>query len=139
MDRPTFEEVRDLEGKRIEQDVRFSRPKATAPVLVAEGISIVNGLGLDVRMTIHHNTEAGGKTINVYIPGVGPICRLDVDGPAHAPAGRNHKHAIQCERCPDRNLPDGVIRNPSVRREVQSPTSRTCSTFAIALETTLSD
>ncbi len=24
------------------------------------------------------------------------------------PIGRSHKHALQSERCPDRNLPDGV-------------------------------
>ncbi len=43
------------------------------------------------------------------MPGVGRICRLDVDGTAHRPAGRSHKHSVQSERCSDRNLPDGVI------------------------------
>jgi hypothetical protein len=56
----------------------------------------------------------GSKTINVHVPGLGPICRLDVDGPAHRPAGRSHKHSLQNERCPDRNLPDGVIDRPDL-------------------------
>jgi len=32
-----------------------------------------------------------------------------VDGPVHRPAGRSHKHSLQTERCPGRNLPDEVI------------------------------
>jgi hypothetical protein len=49
------------------------------------------------------------RTVNVYALGTGPICRLDVDGTRHGEAGRSHKHALQTERCPDRNLPDGVV------------------------------
>jgi hypothetical protein len=41
----------------------------------------------------------------VHVPGVGPICRLDVDGVAHRPAGRSHKHSLRTERCPGENLP----------------------------------
>jgi hypothetical protein len=51
---------------------------------------------------------------NVHVPGIGPICRLDVDGPAHRPCGRSHKHSLQTEGCPDRNLPDGVIDRPDL-------------------------
>ncbi|OGQ86114.1 MAG: hypothetical protein A2289_27085 [Deltaproteobacteria bacterium RIFOXYA12_FULL_58_15] len=61
-------------------------------------------------MTIHYNPEIGSKGINVHVPGVSPICRIDVDGHRHGDAGRRHKHSLQTERCPDRNLPDGVIQ-----------------------------
>ena len=46
----------------------------------------------------------GSKTFNVVFIGLGPICRLDVDGTAHRPAGRSHKHALATPRCPDQNL-----------------------------------
>ena len=49
------------------------------------------------------------QTVNVYVPGIGPICRLDVDGTRHGGAGRSHKHALATERCPDRNLPGNVV------------------------------
>ena len=42
------------------------------------------------------------------------MCRLDVDGSAHRPAGRSHKHALQSERCPDRNLPEEVTDRPDL-------------------------
>lgn len=61
-----------------------------------------------------YNPEIGSKTCNVYVPGFGPICRLDVDGPTHRPAGRSHKHSLQGPRCPERNLPDAVIDRPDL-------------------------
>lgn len=66
------------------------------------------------ELNITYNPEVGSKTFNVHVPGVGPICRIDVDGPAHRPAGRSHKHALQSERCPDRNLPDAVTDRPEL-------------------------
>ena len=77
MNRTEFEALRDIPGKVIRQDIRFSKRQATAPAVAAEGIAITN---------------AGS-----------------VDGTPHRPAGRSHKHALQSERCPDRNLPDGVV------------------------------
>lgn len=109
MNRTEFETLRDLPGKRIVGDIRFSRRRTTQPNLLAEDIRIENSAGEDLRMIIGHNPEVGSTTINVYIPGTGPICRLDVNGPKHRPAGRSHKHSVQSERCPDRNLPDGVL------------------------------
>lgn len=109
MDRTAFEELRNLPGKIIEGDIRFGRPRATHPVLVAENIAIANAHGIDARLNIHYNPQVGSKTFNVHVPGVGPICRLDVDGAPHRPCGRSHKHSLQSPRCPDRNLPDGVI------------------------------
>jgi hypothetical protein len=106
--RTEFEALRDLPGKMIESDIRFVRSKATSPFVIAENIRIVNDHGLDARLSIRYNPQVGSKTFNVHVPGLGPICRLDVDGPPHRPAGRSHKHALQSERCPDRNLPDGV-------------------------------
>jgi hypothetical protein len=114
VDRKDFEALRDIEGKQIEQDIRFAKRQAHLPALLAEQIRIENGEGVDLILTISYNPEVGSKTFNVHVPGRGPICRLDVDGPAHRPAGRSHKHALQDTRCPDRNLPDEVVDRPDL-------------------------
>jgi hypothetical protein len=108
MDRAAFEAVRDTRGKVIRGDIRLVARRQTQPALVAENIAIESNSGIVLRLNINYNPEAGSKTFNVTAVGVGPICRLDVDGPAHRPAGRSHKHSLQTERCPDRNLPDNV-------------------------------
>ena len=112
MNRSEFEALRDLQGKVIRGDIKFSKKQALAPLLVAEDVVIENTAGVELRMAIHTNPQTGGKTVNVHIPGTGPICRLDVDGTAHGAAGRTHKHSLQTERCPDRNLPDAVVARP---------------------------
>ncbi|MFC7331954.1 hypothetical protein [Rhodocista pekingensis] len=43
------------------------------------------------------------------VTGIGPICRLEVDGRPHKPAGRSHKHALHTPDCPRENLKRGVI------------------------------
>lgn len=109
MNRAEFEVLRDIPEKVISGDIRFARRSATAPALIADGIVIDNAQGVVLKLNIAFNPETGSKTFNVHIPGLGPICRLDVDGTAHGDAGRSHKHSLKSERCPDRNLPDGVV------------------------------
>lgn len=108
MNRTEFEAIRDVPGKVIRCDIKFTRRQATSPALTAEGIEIENAAGIELRLNITYNPLVGSKTFNVHVPGIGPICRLDVDGTAHRPAGRSHKHSLQSDRCPDRNLPDNV-------------------------------
>lgn len=114
MDRPTFEAIRDTLGKTIPEDIRFARRQAMAPALVVDGVRIENDAGVHLVLSMTYNPRMGHKSINVHIPGIGPICRLDVDGPPHRPAGRSHKHALRTERCPDRNLPEAVIDRPDL-------------------------
>jgi hypothetical protein len=114
MNRTEFEALRDLQGKRITHDIRFGRRAALQPALEVDKVEIANAAGTDLRMNMHYNPETGSKTINVYIPGTGPICRLDVDGTKHGDAGRTHKHSLQADRCPDRNLPEGVVARPDL-------------------------
>lgn len=127
MDKTTFEALRDLPGKRILGDIRPVRQRQLAPLLVAEGIKIENSEGIELVLTIQYNPVVGSKTMNVHVPGVGPICRLDVDGPSHQPHGRSHKHALQSARCPDRNLPDGIVaRNDLAGKALQEVFSDFC-------------
>jgi hypothetical protein len=114
MDRSEFEKLRDVPGKKITGEIRLSKPKNTAPTMVAEGIHISNTAGATLLLNINYNPVVGSKTLNVVQVGVGPICRLDVDGPPHRPAGRCHKHSLQTPRCPDRNLPDNVSDQPQL-------------------------
>lgn len=108
MDRAEFEHLRGIPGKIIHGDIRLAR-RANLIARVADGIQITNPIQVPLRMNIAFNPESGAKTINVVVQGLGPICRLDVDGPAHRPAGRSHKHSLQTARCPGRNLPDNVV------------------------------
>lgn len=114
MNRTEFEAIRDLTGKVIRRDIRCVQSSFLAPVLEADKILIENSAGIDLRMNLSFNPQTGKKTVNVYVPGQGPICRLDVDGPKHGATGRSHKHSLQTEHCPERNLPDGVIARPDL-------------------------
>jgi hypothetical protein len=109
VDRKDFEALRDIPNKVIRGDIRLAQRRQTHPAMIAESIEIENSSGTVLRLNISYNPEVGSKTFNVTAIGIGPICRLDVDGTAHRPAGRSHKHSLQTDRCPDRNLPDGVI------------------------------
>lgn len=109
MERADFEKIRDLAGKVIEGDIRLRPRRETTPVLVASQIEIQNSANVQLLMNISYNPETNAKTVNVVIRGQGPICRLDVDGNNHKDQGRSHKHSLQSEKCPDRNLPDGVV------------------------------
>lgn len=109
LNRHEFENLRDLPDKTIEGDVKLTIKRQTSPWLSADDIRVSNSLNIDVRLTIQYNPEIGSKTFNAYLPGVGPICRLDLDGAPHRPCGRTHKHSLQTEKCPDRNLSSAVI------------------------------
>jgi len=113
VNRSEFEALRQLRGKVIRGDVQFSRPNQMRRLQIAD-LEIENSSGIDLRLIISVNPESGSKTFNVVVRGIGPICRLDVDGPAHGDAGRQHKHSLQSERCPERNLPDNVQPRPEL-------------------------
>lgn len=108
MNRTEFEYLRDLPDKVIGADLRLTQRKETSPAWVADGIVIENVAEVQLRLNITYNPETGSKTFNVHVPGVGPICRLDVDGTSHKDQGRTHKHSLKTERCPARNLPWAV-------------------------------
>lgn len=110
MNRAEFETLRDLPEKKIGGRIEFVQRRQTSPLWTAENIQIENTSGSELRLTIQLNPEVGSTSFNVDIAGVGPICRLDVDGPAHRPAGRSHKHSLQTPRCADQNLPKVIDR-----------------------------
>lgn len=114
MNRKDFEYLRDLEGKRIKGDIALTRKQAMRPLLSADGIEIENGEGCSLLMNINFNPEVGTKGITVRVAGLGPICRLDVDGRNHGDAGRSHKHRVTDERSVEKNLRDEVAPRPDL-------------------------
>lgn len=112
MERPEFEHLRDLPGKSISGAVKFKKSKNTSPAVRAEDIVIENSAGLELMLDVMWNPKRGSKTFNVTAVGAGPICRLDVDGPPHRPAGQSHKHSLKTPACPDENLPLDVKDMP---------------------------
>ncbi len=114
MTRLEFEALRDLPGKTIVGDIKFVERRPTAPLLVADDLPIENDHGVDARMSLTYKPDIPALSINVQVLGTGPICRMEMNGPRHRPAGRHHKHAMQGEECPRRNLPDGVTDQPEL-------------------------
>jgi hypothetical protein len=119
MDRTEFERLRDLPGKFIAGDIVLERGKETSPLLSAI-VAIENSAGVEAKLKVELNEETDAKTLNVWIPGIGPICRLDVDTRPHKPCGRSHKHSLQQPDCPHPSI--NLSRNVTDRAEMQGKT-----------------
>lgn len=115
MERAEFQKLRDLPNKRIVGDIKLIQRRATQPLLTMEGISIENDMLVELQLSIHYHPIVGSTVFNVRVPSLGPICRLCLGGSPHRPFGRFHKHSLQTSRCPDRNLPDGVVDMPELQ------------------------
>jgi hypothetical protein len=98
MNRNEFEQLRDLPGKYIEGDITLVPRKKDSPLWAAK--AHIGGASIEVRLDIEWNAKNESKTLNVTIPGIGAICRLEIDSKPHYPYGRNHKHALKESDCP---------------------------------------
>jgi hypothetical protein len=107
MTRAEFQALLRSPGKRISEPVELA-PHASQPRKLVAQATIRDVYGREAVMHVTFDTRTLSKTINVVVNGVGPICRLDVDGARHRTEGRNHKHDLRTERCPERNLPEAV-------------------------------
>lgn len=105
MNRREFEHLRDLPGKQIVADIRFVNSRSTDPNLTFSGVILENSAGWIVRVNGTYKPDIPSITFNFSIPEVGPICRLDVNGPIHKPVGRTHKHSLKHDEDPRKNLP----------------------------------
>ena len=110
MDRTEFEALRDLPRKVIKDSVRLVLAPRTIPLCTADDVRIENSAGVDLTLNTNYTPATGRFVVNVHVRGVGPICRLCVNGAFHAGAGRTHKHAVTTARCAGRNLPNAVAR-----------------------------
>jgi hypothetical protein len=107
MDKSEFEKLRDLPGKKIEGDIVLKKNPNRRPLRSAK-VAIVNDKGVDAFLNIEWNEETDTKTLNVFVTGTGPICRLEVDGRPHGNIGRSHKHDLLTPACPTENLKRSV-------------------------------
>lgn len=114
MNRSEFERLRDLHGKRIAEEIILRRKKSGSAVLESGAVPIETDSAVLANVYVSYNEETGAKTVNIMVVGVGPICRLDVDGKMHRPAGRSHKHALRTPDCPFENLARDVIDRPDL-------------------------
>lgn len=127
-----FDALRDLPKKTIAVDLQLAEKAGTSPLLTASRIPIVNSAGENIVLNVNYNPETDTKGINVTLVGVGPICRLDVDGTCHGNAGRSHKHAVQDERSINRKLRDGVTsRSDLAGKGLQEVFDDFCTTAKI--------
>ncbi len=110
MNRREFEALRDLEGKSLRGDIRWESTPRTRPLRVFGPLTIDNALNLDLRVNGTFKPHIPSFSFNFVVVGVGPICRIDVNGLDHRGVGRTHKHDLQGEDDPRNNLPNAAVR-----------------------------
>ncbi|HEU0177354.1 MAG TPA: hypothetical protein VFV58_24075 [Blastocatellia bacterium] len=108
MNRREFEELRDMPDKEIIVDIAFVRKNATT--LVFTDIKVKNSLGMELIVDGTFKPDIPAVKYNFTVQGIGPICRLEMNSTMHKDAGRTHKHDLQEESCPRKNLPFAVAR-----------------------------
>lgn len=110
MNRQEFEHLRDLDGKVITADIVWAAPKDAKPNVVFDHVRVENTAGWDVILNGTFKPGIPSVTYNFVLQGVGPICRIDVNGMLHGDAGRTHKHDLRRDSDPKNNLPKAVAR-----------------------------
>ncbi len=105
-----FQQLRDLPGKVVAADIEFKSGKDSRPNQTFEGISVLNALNWEVLLNGTYKPDVPAITFNFSIRGIGPVCRVDVNGTIHGNAGRTHKHDLRREDDPRRNLPSALAR-----------------------------
>ncbi len=126
MNRSEFENLRELPGKKIVSDIKFIEQKDSSPNLTFENIKIYNSLDLDIVLNGTFKPEIPSFTLNFVIRGIGPICRLDVNGTVHKDVGRTHKHDLMKESDPRNNLPHAISRPELSQKSVKEIWSILC-------------
>ncbi|MEW6238137.1 MAG: hypothetical protein AB1656_22335 [Candidatus Omnitrophota bacterium] len=110
MNRHEFELLRDLPGKEITSDIVFISDKYASPNLIFEPVIVQNPLEWEVLLNGTYKPEIPSVTFNFVVKGVGPICRLCVNSRIHKNSGRTHKHDLQDDNDPRKNLPYSIPR-----------------------------
>lgn len=111
MNRQEFEWLRDLPSKRIDEDILYAQ-KAKGIRVYEFRVQIVVDNRPEIVLSLDgtYNWTTDNTKFNVTLKGVGPICRVDVNGRNHRDQGRTHKHSLHTENCPRNNLPIAVAR-----------------------------
>lgn len=108
MNRVEFERLRDVPNKEITADIVFQTENPET--FSFADVQVANELGVDLILNGRYKPNLPAVKFNFYVRGVGPICRIEVNSTMHGAAGRTHKHDLQQESCPRRNLPHAIPR-----------------------------
>jgi hypothetical protein len=121
MNRQEFEALRDLPDKLIFDDIVFVPSTKISTTLILEPIKVHNTLGYDVVLHGSYIPDIPTIRFNFSIVSEGgAICRIEVNSTNHGNAGRTHKHSLQQDSCPRKNIPSAVAR-PDLDLDTQTP------------------
>jgi hypothetical protein len=128
MDQSEFQALRNLHEKRISSDILFLKTNSSGPNLVFENVVVENTDDLEVVLNGTYRPNLPSLTFNFVVSGIGPVCRLDVNGTIHDPVGRTHKHELIKESDPRKNLPTAFKRDDidSVNLEINTVWNQLC-------------
>ena len=104
MNRAAFLQLRALPGKVIDVNIAFQVEAGSGGNRVFRGVVVENTLDWGIVLNGTYKPIQNSFTFNFVARGVGPICRVDVNGTIHPPAGRTHKHDLVADDDPYRNL-----------------------------------
>jgi hypothetical protein len=109
-----FDDLR-RDRKTIEGDIEYRPFEGNPDVWVFEGVEVSNNLGHTVFLNGAYDRRTGHIKFNFVLRNKGkqaggPICRLEIKGKDHPPAGRTHKHHVCTNHCVRRHLPHAIPR-----------------------------
>ncbi len=107
MNRNDFQALRHLDDKQVVDDIEF---RGSGPNLSFGNILVHNSMGHVILLNGAYSPRTKKVTYNFVLKDVGPICRVDVNGPVHRDKGRTHKHELTDEEDPQKNLPEADAR-----------------------------
>ncbi len=114
MDKKEFDLLKKSD-KSIDGNIDLLKTKHGKTEIHKIIVAIENDIGYELEMKIEFNPRSNSKVINVTCKNIsGPICRLEADANQHyiektEKKSRNHKHSLQNENSPRKNLKDGVV------------------------------
>jgi hypothetical protein len=112
MTKDEFDELRRMSGKEISVDILFVKTKhLPEEVVIFDRAPVENSMDYEIFLNGHYNRKTGSLTFNFTLQGVGPICRVDVNGAIHGDQGRTHKHELTSEQDPNAGLPIARARS----------------------------
>jgi hypothetical protein len=110
MNKNEFEVLRNLKDKFIEDDIEFQNVRGMGQNLTFEKIPVENSMGYKILLNGEYSPRLKKIKYNFVLSGIGPICRIEVNGQCHKDKCRNHKHELIKESDPERNLPNAYPR-----------------------------
>lgn len=111
MDRYDFLQLIKDKDKEIAVDIEFVRVRNMPDyVLMFDNADVINSCGYDIVLNGSFNRKTRALKFNFVLRGIGPICRVEVNGCIHGTVGRTHKHDVRDKSDPRKDLPFAYAR-----------------------------